>query len=56
MFKPFFKEFFELSPFLKTGKINAYKRNKNSPSKPDDEEHKSNGKEQKKKPPEVVAY
>ena len=44
MFKPFFKELFELSPFLPTGKKTAYKRGKNSYSKPEDENHKTNGK------------
>jgi hypothetical protein len=29
MFKPFFKELSELSPFLPTGKIKAYKRDRN---------------------------
>jgi hypothetical protein len=44
MLEPFFKELFELSPFLATDKINAYRRDKNSSSKPDDEDHKTNGK------------
>ena len=44
MFKPFFKELFELSPFLLTGDITAYKRDKNFSSKPDDEDQKTNGK------------
>jgi hypothetical protein len=44
MFKPFFKELSELSPFLPTGKISAYKRDRDSTSKPEDEEHERNGK------------
>jgi len=56
MFKPFFEELSELSPFLLTGNITAYKRDENSSSKPDDENHKTNGKEKKEKPPEVIAY
>jgi len=44
MFKPFFKELFELSPFLRAGKINAYKGDRNFTNKPDHEDHQSNGK------------
>jgi hypothetical protein len=45
MLEPFFKELFELSPFLLTGNITAYKRDKNPTSKPHDEHQKTNGKQ-----------
>jgi hypothetical protein len=45
MFKPFFKELSELSPLLLTGNISDYKRDKNSSSKPHDEDQKANGKQ-----------
>jgi len=45
MLEPFFKELSELSPFLPTGKITTYKRDRNSSSKPHDEHHKTNGKQ-----------
>jgi hypothetical protein len=44
MFEPFFKELLEFSPFLPPRKITAYKRDRDSSSKPHDEDHKTNGK------------
>jgi hypothetical protein len=44
MLEPFLKELSEPSPFLPTGNIKAYERDKNSPSKPEDEDRKSNWK------------